>query len=147
MKTKRIIGRVELIDLPDLGIESSKAKIDTGAYTSSIHCKKIKLKEDVLSFFLPIEQGGKTIIKEFQTRDFSQKHIKSSNGESQKRYVIKTGVVFFNKRYLAEFSLSDRSRMKNPILIGRKLLKNRFLVDVSLKNVSFDHESRQTQNP
>ncbi|MEQ8470187.1 MAG: RimK/LysX family protein [Marinoscillum sp.] len=147
MKTKKIIGRVDRVDLPDLGIESAKAKIDTGAYTSSIHCKKIKVDAEVLSFYLPVDFEGKSIIKKFQTKDFTQKKIKSSNGETQKRYVIKTGILLFGKKYLTEFSLSNRSRMKNPILIGRKLLKNRFLVDVTLKNVSLDQSIQQKENP
>ena len=41
MKTKKTIGRADIVDFPDLGIEGVKAKIDTGAFTSSIHCKKI----------------------------------------------------------------------------------------------------------
>lgn len=138
MKTKKVIGRTDKVNLPDLGISNAKAKVDTGAYTSSIHCKRIKVQEGILSFHLPTEVEGKSVVKKFQTKDFSQKSIRSSNGESQKRYVIKTRIVLFNKAYLAEFSLSDRSQMKNPILLGRKLLKDRFLVDVSKKDLSHD---------
>lgn len=147
MKTKKIIGRVDLVDLPDLGIDSAKAKIDTGAYTSSINCKKINVDEGIITFYLPIEMEGKRLIKKFQTKDFTQKKVRSSNGESQMRYVIKTGIILFGKRYLAEFSLSDRSKMKNSILIGRKLLKDRFVVDVALKNLSFDQKTNKKQNP
>lgn len=143
MKSKKVIGRSDKVDLPDLGIIEANAKIDTGAYTSSIHCKKIEEKEGILSFQLPTEINGKALIKKFQTKDFHQKKIKSSNGESQKRYIIKTHIVLFGKSYLSEFSLSDRSRMKNPILLGRKLLNERFLVDVSQKNLSLAHKSSQ----
>jgi hypothetical protein len=139
---KRIIGRIDKVDLPDLGIEAAKAKIDTGAYTSSIHCKKIKVKEEVLSFYLPIEIEGKSVIKKFQTKQFTQRTIKSSNGRSEIRYIIKTKLVLFRKGYIAEFSLSDRSLMKNPILLGRKLLKDRFIVDVAEKNLSYQ-ESKE----
>lgn len=143
MKKRITIGRSDKVDLPDLGIENTKAKVDTGAYTSSIHCKKISVDEGVLSFYLRVELSGKSIARKFQTRDFFQKKIRSSNGESQMRYVIKTHILLFGKSYLAEFSLSDRSRMKNPILIGRKLLKDKFLVDVSKKNLSFDLKNSQ----
>ena len=138
MKTKKTIGRTDKVDLPDLGILETNAKIDTGAYTSSIHCKKIMITDGVLSFQLPTKVDGKSLVKKFQTREYYQKSIKSSNGEAQKRYIIKTHIVLFGKSYLAEFSLSDRSQMKNPILLGRKLLKDRFLVDVSKKNLSHD---------
>lgn len=142
MMIKKTIGRIDKVDLPDLGIATAKAKIDTGAYTSSIHCKKIKVKDEVLSFYLPIEIQGKSVIKKFQTKLFTQKTIKSSNGKSETRYIIKTRIVLFGKSYLTDFSLSDRSLMKNPILLGRKLLKDRFIVDVSEKNLSFDDSKK-----
>ncbi len=145
MKNKITIGRSDKVDLPDLGIEKAKAKIDTGAYTSSIHCKKIEVKEGILSFQLPIELMGKSIIKKFQTREFFQKKVRSSNGHLQLRYVIRTHIVLFGKSYKAEFSLTDRSQMKNPILIGRKLLKDRFIVDVSQKNLSHDHKKSNSK--
>lgn len=141
MKKKLIIGRNDKIDLPDMGIENANAKIDTGAYTSSIHCKKIKTVDGVLSFYILLEQNGEKFSRKYQTKDYSRKKIRSSNGESQTRYIIKTKVVLFGKSYMAEFSLSDRSKMKNPILIGRKLLSGRFLVDVSEKNLSFEQKS------
>lgn len=138
MKNKKTIGRTDKVDLPSLGIENANAKIDTGAYTSSIHCKKIHLEEDELCFQLPVEVAGKTILRKFHTKEFFKKGIRSSNGELQERYVIKTKIVLFGKSYTTEFSLTDRSRMKNPILLGRKLLKDRFLVDVSQKNLSYE---------
>lgn len=143
MKTKKTIGRADIVDFPDLGIEGVKAKIDTGAFTSSIHCKKISVKEGVLSFHVSIDQNGTTISKRFETTDYTQKKIRSSNGVAQLRYVIKTKIVLFGKAYPAQFSLTDRSRMKNPVLLGRKLLKGRFLVDVSEKNLSFDLKKTQ----
>merc|ERR1711879_668266 len=100
----------------------------------------IELKDGVLSFQLPIELEGKSIVKKFQTREFFQKKVRSSNGHLQLRYVIRTHIILFGKPYKAEFSLSDRSQMKNPILIGRKLLQDRFIVDVSQKNLSYDHK-------
>lgn len=139
MKKKLIIGRRDIVDLPDLGIESVQAKIDTGAYTSSIHASKIRTDGEVLSFYLPIEVMGKAINKKFQTKSFTKKIIRSSNGKAESRYVIKTKIILFSKSYTTEFSLSDRSLMKNPILLGRKLLKDRFLVDVSKKNLSHDN--------
>lgn len=145
MKQKTTIGRSDIVDLPDLGIEGAKAKIDTGAYTSSIHSKKIKTDGDILSFYLPIELQGKTVTKKFQTKSFVKKKIRSSNGKVESRYVIKTKIILFGKSYITEFSLSDRSLMKNPILLGRKLLKDRFLVDVSLKNLSYDQ--KKTASP
>jgi hypothetical protein len=57
------------------------------------------------------------------------------------RYVIKTKVTLFGKTFKTEFSLADRQQMRYPVLLGRKLLRNRFIVDVSLENVSFSQKS------
>lgn len=143
MKNKIVIGRIDRVDLPDLGIEEAKAKIDTGAYTSSIHCHKIELKDDLLIFYLPVEIGEHSVIKKFQTRLFTSKTIRSSNGKEEVRFIIKTTINLFGRIFITDFSLSDRSRMKNPILIGRKLLKNKFVVDVSQKNLSFKSKTDQ----
>ncbi len=141
MKNKITIGRLDKIDLPEFGIENANAKIDTGAFTSAVNCKKITLKDDTLSFLISLEVDGKLIRQTFQTKQFKQKLIKSSNGINELRYVIKTKVKLFGRVFPAEFSLSDRSKMKNPILIGRKLLTKRFIVDVSKKNLSFDQKT------
>ncbi|MFY0605645.1 MAG: ATP-dependent zinc protease [Cyclobacteriaceae bacterium] len=138
MKARYTIGRKDKVDLPELGVENVNAKIDTGAYTSSLHCKKIKVENGTLRCYIPLNQGGKTSKMYFETKHFRTKAVKSSNGIIQERYVIKTKITLFKKTYLAEFSLTDRSSMKNPILIGRKLLKDKFIVDVSRKNLSFD---------
>jgi hypothetical protein len=66
-----------------------------------------------------------------EARLWNQKYVRSSNGESQSRYFIKTQVKFANgKKYPITMSLTDRSSMKFPVLIGRRLLAGRFIVDV-----------------
>lgn len=143
-KGKLLIGRTDIIDLPEFSLHAVKAKIDTGAYTSAIHCSKIKLiKEDgknFITFHIPgsrIHGQGKKIYK---TDDFILKKIKSSSGHMEERYVITTDILIFNKRIKTEFSLSDRSTMKYPILLGRKLLAKRFVVDVAVTNLSFKNK-------
>ena len=133
MKIKKIIGRLDKVDLPDFGVEDIHAKIDTGAYRSSLHCKKVRLEGDVLKFQIKTETG----YREFESRSWTKKTIKSSNGKAEDRFVIKTRMRIFGKNYVTSFSLTDRSEMQNPMLIGTKMLKNRFLVDVSQKNLSF----------
>lgn len=139
-KKKILIGRSEIIDLPEFALHEVEAKIDTGAYTSAIHCSKIKVKKEAgkqfVTFHIPgskIHGLGKTV---FKTDDFILKNIKSSSGHMEERFVITTHVLLFNKLYRTEFSLTDRSSMKFPILLGRKLLIKRFVVDVSTKNLS-----------
>lgn len=128
-----------MVDLPDLGVENIHAKIDTGAYRSSVHCKKVHQEGDTLKFTLHTDSG----YKEYETKDWTRKTVKSSNGKAQKRYVIKANIRIFGKNYKTSISLTDRSKMKNPLLIGRRMLKGRFIVDVSQTNLSFQRKLEQ----
>lgn len=61
------------------------------------------------------------------------KRVKSSNGEIQERPSIKTDITLLGKTYKSTITLTDRSDMAYPMLIGRKFLANRYLVDVALQ--------------
>ena len=139
MKSKQIIGMTDLFDFPDLGLFDVQAKVDTGAFTSALHCKQVKLvrvgPRTKLSFWL-IDKTGEPA-RQFYSDDFSQRMIRNSFGVSEKRYVIKTRIVLFGRTIKTEFTLADRERLKNPVLLGRKLLRNRFIVDVSETNLSY----------
>jgi hypothetical protein len=139
MKPKQIIGMTDIVDFPDLGLFDVQAKVDTGAFTSSLHCKQVKLvrvgPRTKLSFWL-IDKTGEPA-RRFYSDDFSQRMIRNSFGVSEKRYVIKTRIILFGRTIKAEFTLADRERLKNPVLLGRKLLRNRFIVDVSETNLSY----------
>ena len=130
-KQKVIIGRTDMVDLPDLGISDIQAKIDTGAYRSSLHCSSISEVDGVLKF-IPL-----TGSQEVSFDTWERKVVKSSNGEAQERYVIQTRMIIFGKTLKTTLSLTDRSEMKNPLLIGRKRLNGKFLVDVALSNLSY----------
>ncbi|MDQ3393080.1 MAG: RimK/LysX family protein [Bacteroidota bacterium] len=146
-RIKKIIGRTDIVDLPEFGIKEIKVKIDTGAYTSAIHCSKIKTTiedgEEYVTFHILNSHIKGTSKKRFKTNDFKQKNIKSSSGHIEKRYVIKTRILLFNKLINTEFSLTDRSQMKYPILLGRKLLSKRFIVDVTSFNLSFKNKKHK----
>jgi hypothetical protein len=138
----KIIGRTDRADFPELELEGLHIKIDTGAYTSSIHCHHIKevdidgiphIEFELLDPSHPFYKD-----KVFKTKNFKQKNVKSSFGNSQQRYVIKTKIVLFGRIYAIELSLSERSNMKFPILLGRRFLKKKFMVDTSIKDVSFE---------
>lgn len=129
---KELIGKKELISLVDLKLFELVAKIDTGAYTSSLHCEDIVVKDGNFVYFTPLDashEGYKKQRVKFPL--FNQKIVKSSNGMKELRAYIQTKAIFFGKEYLILLSLTDRSDMRHPILIGRKFLKKRFLVDVS----------------
>ena len=133
-KEKLTIGRREIIDFPELKLYGITAKIDTGAYTTALHCHDIREEKGVLHFKLLDPTHPEYIGKDHKFKDYFQKEIKNSFGEVEKRYMIKTVVRIGRKRIKSLISLTDRGTMRYPVLIGRKLLKNRFIVDVSLLN-------------
>ncbi|WP_338868177.1 RimK/LysX family protein [Spirosoma sp. SC4-14] len=133
------IGMTDLVDFPDLALTDVQVKVDTGAYTSSLHCKDVRLvksgSKTKLSFWLLGKTDEST--RRFYTDEFSQRMIRNSFGVAEKRYVIKTRIILFGRIIRTEFTLADRENLKNPVLIGRKLLRNRFVVDVAQKNLSY----------
>jgi len=136
----KVIGRLETIDFPEWDIFDIEAKIDTGAYTSSLHCHHITAHEkegrEMVKFNLLDPSHETYNDKLFELPIHRKKMVKSSNGSTEERYVVKTKVRIFDKLLTAELSLTDRSEMKYPILVGRKLINGRFLVDVSQKYCS-----------
>jgi len=125
----KVIGRREFVDFPLLGIFNIESKIDTGAYTSSIHCDEIKRvrqtnDKELLCFTL---LDGVT----HSCDNFTTKKIKNSFGEMEERFVIKTIIHIGKKKINTTVSLTNRGSMKYPVLIGRRAIKGKFLVDVN----------------
>ena len=131
----KLIGRREYVDFPELNIFKIEAKIDTGAYRSALHCKDINIKQingkNVLYFKLLDETHPEYNEQEHCFEDFIQKNIKSSSGEKELRYIIKTLIVIGRKKTRTTVSLADRANMRYPVLIGRKMIKNKFIIDVA----------------
>ena len=131
----RIIGRKEFADLPLLGLFGIEAKIDTGAYTSSLHCENIEVNYEnskpILYFTLEQSEASPGNAKALRFEEFTRKKIKNSFGEMEERFVIKTIVHIGKKKIRSSISLSNRGSMRYPLLIGRKLIKAKFLVDVN----------------
>jgi len=130
----RLIGRREFVDFPELKLSGLEAKIDTGAYTTAIHCTHISLvtrgDKQVLSFKIPTATLSELSTTYYEVENFSRKKIKNSFGEMEERYVIKTPIRIGNKSIRTTISLSDRENMRYPVLIGRRYLKGYFVVDV-----------------
>lgn len=134
---KDIIGRTMQVDLPRLGFMGIAAKVDTGAYYCSLHCHHIEVREidgrNRLCFMLLDPSHPEYKEKEIKFKNFSIKTIKNSSGEAEGRYTIRTALRINGRRVKTFITLTDRGSMKYPMLIGRRLLKNKFIVDVSLK--------------
>lgn len=137
MKNPQVLGRKISVKFVDIPLESTTAKIDTGAYHNAIHCTDISVEKvdgkRLLSFYVLDPQHPNFKNKKIVVDEFSHTLVKSSFGEFQRRYVIKLRfkVEGISKIYHSSFTLADRSRMKIPVLIGRKFLKRGFLVDVT----------------
>jgi hypothetical protein len=132
----RTLGRREMIYFPEWKFGPVEAKVDTGAYTGSLHADKItekinaegkpylcfKLKRDYYPFL------AEDVF--IQTENFERKTVKNSFGEGEVRYIIPVKIKIGRKIIRSKISLTDRSTMKFQILIGRRIIKNKFLLDI-----------------
>lgn len=143
---KIVIGRKDIADFPEIGFNQVEVKIDTGAYTSSIHCSKIFVEEDVLYCNFLDEKHPEYSLQTYAFKNFRTIKVKSSNGIAQNRYEIVTKILIFKKEYKISLSLSDRSEMKFPVLLGRKFLNPKFVVDPALVDLSFNNKIHEFKN-
>lgn len=131
---KRIIGTNTLIEVAE--IKDVPAKIDTGADSSAIWASDIDMSKDgVLSFKLFGKESpfydGKTI----KTKDYKVVITRSSHGDEKVFYRTHLPIKIKTRKIRALFTLADRSKNNFPILIGRRTLNNKFLVDASLREI------------
>jgi len=133
---RKTIGRVDKIDFPKLDLYNIDVKIDTGAYTSAIHCSQIIVDGNSLKCTFYSKGHPNFSGKEVIFENFTKTNVKSSNGFKENRFKVKSEVVFFGKTYKINLTLSTREEMRFPVLIGRQFLKRKFLVDVDQENIS-----------
>jgi len=124
-----IIGANAFVSIE--GVSGIPAKIDTGADSSSVNVVNLEMSPDGTLSFNLVKKSGKRI----STNSYKVAMIRSSNGQEEPRYRVPLFLEIGSKRIRTTFSLSDRSRNNFPVLIGRKTLKGKFLVDVSKKEI------------
>jgi hypothetical protein len=133
LKTRPLVGWREYVAFPDLGIPFVRAKVDTGARTSSLHATRLHHYEvngeDWVRFTVPARKGRPAHRVEAPLAGV--KSVTSSNGETQKRFFVHTRLRIGEKTFSAEVTLSNRSQMGYAMLVGRTALLRRFNVDVS----------------
>ncbi len=142
-----IIGRAEKADLLDLGISRVPVKIDTGADASSIwaHATEVRDGKLYVIFFgeeSPFYNGEEHM---FTSEDFTITRVANSFGHKEIRYKIKLRIRIKKRIINGTFTLSDRSTKLYPVLIGRSLLRKKFLVDVSKGNPLRDAEKERAE--
>jgi len=136
---KKIIGREDKVDFPKLNLYNINVKIDTGAYTSAIHCAEVIEKDNTLICTFHSKGHANFHAENVIFNEYSKTDVKSSNGFKENRFKIKSEVIFFGKTYKINLTLSTRADMKFPVLIGRQFLSKKFMVDVNQQNVSYNN--------
>ena len=140
---KKTIGRRDRASFPVLGLVDIPIKIDTGAYTSSIHCTNAKVENGILYAYFYDENLPKSKPKTVSFSDFATKKVKSSNGVAQNRFIVKSNIKLFGKVYKIALTLANRKKMKNPVLIGRKFLNKKFVVDTEFESLSYKAQQNE----
>ena len=140
---KRNIGRIDKVDFPLLDLFDIESKVDTGAYTSSIHCKNVKVENNYLKCNFLDEEHPNYHEKEIVFDEYDVKVVKSSNGQSEPRYRIKTEIVIFGKTHEIYLTLSDREEMRFPVLLGRRFITRKFVVDTEFYDLSYKQKKNE----
>lgn len=128
-----IVGWKEWVSLPELGLPAIKAKIDTGAATSSIHAYNISYvmkdgKKFVEYELHPLQKNKKVIVKCVSPL-IEYRKVRSSSGKLQTRPVIRTTIKIANFTWEIDLNLTNRDSMGMRMLIGREALSSRALVN------------------
>lgn len=122
---RAIVGRREMVVLPELHLHLC-AKIDTGARTSALHAENIESHEEdeILWVSFTTRSGGPdSPAHSYRMHLHDRRRVTSSNGQSEWRYIVQTRIRLGELRFPVEFSLTDRSNMRHPILLGRRALR------------------------
>lgn len=130
---KVIVGSQEWCGFPELGIPAIKARVDSGAKTSSIHAFDIHAfkrgGESWVRFEIhPLQRNIRTTLR-CESRVVDRRIVKSSSGDKGKRYVIRTALSLGDRMWPIELTLANRDSMGFRMLLGREAMNDRVLVD------------------
>lgn len=128
-----VIGWREWVSLPDLGIDKIKAKVDTGARSSSLHAFDIEMFQkdgaDWVRFKVHPVQRKDIALVELESPVLDTRSVRSSSGKAAVRPVIVTNVALLGVTWPVELTLANRHQMGFRMLLGRQAFRRRFLVD------------------
>jgi len=133
LKNRTIIGWREWVELPELGIEQIKAKIDTGARTSALHAFALHpFKEggqEMIRFDIHPLQHNTEIVATCTAKVIDIRWVSDSGGHKERRYVIETPLHVGGRSWPVEITLTERDTMLFRMLLGRTAIRKRFVVD------------------
>lgn len=132
-ENKIILGSEEWCSFPSLGIPAVKARVDSGAKTSSIHAFNIngfrRNGEPWVSFEIHPLQNNRRVVIRCEAQVADKRNVKSSSGISEKRFVVKVPMVLGDDTWDVEMTLANRDSMGYRMLLGREAMKGKALVD------------------
>ncbi len=126
----QIIGAVSTIDLPELGFKSIPARIDTGARTSAIWASEVNENDGILNFKLFDKQSEFYLNKIIKVNNYDRRLVTNSTGHKEERYTVKLLIELEGRIIRGTFTLANRSAQTYPVLIGRNILRGKFIVNV-----------------
>lgn len=132
-----LIGRKEHLDLPEWGVRRLRVKIDTGARTSAMHVEGYDLEENggkvLARIRVPVGKGDSEKTTEVMAPVVRMTNVTSTCGGRERRPVVEATVRLGPVRKRINVTLTDRSAMRNRMILGREALAGTFLVDVGRK--------------
>jgi hypothetical protein len=120
-----LVGWKEHVRLPKLKLGPLVAKVDTGARTASLHADEIEIKGRRVYFGM-MDNGH---MRRFKAALAGTKRVKSSNGMSEIRPLIRVTIAIGGQQFRADVTLTDRTDMGVAMLLGRATITGRFLVN------------------
>ena len=149
MNTKTTIGNQEWCAFPKLGIPAIKARIDSGAKTSSLHAFNIRGfdrdGEDWVSFDIHPIQNNRKVVINCEAKSFDKRMVKSSSGVAETRHVIKVPIKLGDNTWDVELTLANRDSMGLRMLLGREAMQNRVLVDPSIDHALGNYKDQKIE--
>lgn len=147
---KFLIGWEEWCALPGLKLPAIKAKIDTGARTSAIHAFNITPLlvngEQWVKFCIHPLQKNKLMTKSCKAKVIDKRHVMSSNGHKEARYVIQTILTMGTHSWPIEVTLSNRDPLAFRMLLGREALRGHVIIDPTKSFVSNKITKKQLED-
>lgn len=147
MTDKIVVGSEEWCALPDMGIPAIKARIDSGAKTSSIHAVNInpviRNGQNWVSFEIHPVQRSRNIFIRHEAKVIAIRDVKNTGGLSEKRYVIKQRVQLGEYTWDIELTLANRDAMGYRMLLGREAMIDRVLIDPAGSMHMADYSQQQ----
>jgi hypothetical protein len=130
-KGRAIAGWREYVALPQLGIGPLVAKLDTGARSAALHAENIQIYEKDghhrIRFDVPVDADSRRV-KTCDLRLHAERFVKNPGGAKELRRVVETDLSLGGQVWLAQITLTNRTDMGVPMLLGRSTIRGRFLV-------------------